>query len=63
MEKGNQTVLKVAKSYKGYYIGWLYQEDEVTEMLVRLTDYLSSEKEALEWVEAFMEEVEERKEG
>ena len=42
MKKGNHTGLKVAKSSKGYYVGWLYQEDEVTKTFVRLTDYLIS---------------------
>jgi hypothetical protein len=63
MEKGNHTGLKVAKSSKGYYVGWLYQEDEVTKTFVRLTDYLISKHEALEWVEAIIVELEERKEG
>ena len=63
MKKGNQSKLKVAKSSKGYYVGWLFQEDEVTKSFVRLTDYLMSKEEALEWVDAIIEELEERKEG
>ena len=55
--------LKIAKSNKGYYVGWLYQEDEVSKTFVRLTEYLSSEEEALEWVEAIIVELEERKGG
>ena len=42
MKKGNQSKLKVAKSSQGYYVGWLFQEDEVTKSFVRLTDYLMS---------------------
>ena len=52
-KKGNHTGLKVAKSSKGYYVGWLYQEDELTKTFVRLTDYLISKHEALEWVESY----------
>ena len=53
--------LKIAKSSKGYYVGWLYQEDEVSKTFVRLTEYLSGDEEALEWVEAIIVELEERK--
>jgi hypothetical protein len=63
MKEGNHTGLKVTKSSKGYYVGWLYQEDKVTKTFVRLTDYLISKHEALEWVEAIIVELEERKEG
>jgi|SoiMethySBSTD1v2_1073268.scaffolds.fasta_scaffold5804747_1 hypothetical protein len=63
MKKGNQSKLKVAKSSQGYYVGWLFQEDEVTKSFVRLTDYLMSKEEALEWVDAIIVELEERKEG
>ena len=55
--------LKIAKSSKGYFVGWLYKEDEVTKRFVRFTDYLSSKQETLEWVEAIIVELEERKEG
>ena len=48
---------------KGNHTGWLYQEDEVTKTFVRLTDYLINKHEALEWVEAIIIELEERKEG
>lgn len=55
--------LKVAKSSKGYYVGRLFQEDEVIIKFVRLTDDLESKQEALEWIEAVMEVVAEGKEG
>jgi hypothetical protein len=62
MERVNNG-LNIAKSSKGYYVGWLYQEGEVSKTFFRLTEYLSSEKEALEWVEAIIVELEERKGG
>ena len=55
--------LKVAISSTGYYGGRYFQEDEATTQFVRLTDDFSSKQEALEWIEAMMKEVEERKEG
>jgi len=63
MKKGNQSKLKVAKTSQGYYVGWLFQEDEVTKSFVRLTEYLMNKEEALEWVDAIIVELEERKEG
>jgi hypothetical protein len=50
--------LKVAKSSTGYYVGRFFQEDEVMSQFGRLTDDLSSKQEAIEWIEAMMEEVE-----
>jgi hypothetical protein len=50
--------LKVAKSSTGYYVGRFFQEDEVMSQFARLTDDLSSKQEAIEWIEAMMEEVE-----
>jgi len=55
--------LKVAISSTGYYVGRYFQEDEVSVKFVRLTDDFSSKQEAIEWIEAMMEEVAERKEG
>jgi hypothetical protein len=55
--------MKVAKSSTGYYVGRFFQEDEVLTQFVRLTDDFSSKQEAIEWIEAMMEEVAERKEG
>ena len=55
--------LKVAKSSTGYYVGRYFQEDEVTTQFVRLTDDFSRKQEAIEWIEAIMGEVAERKEG
>jgi hypothetical protein len=55
--------LKVAISSTGYYVGRYFQEDEALTQFVRLTDDLSSKQEAIEWIEAMMEEVAERKEG
>ncbi|MEY2193686.1 hypothetical protein AB7942_13245 [Neobacillus sp. BF23-41] len=55
--------LKVAISSTGYYVDKYFQEDEVTTQFVRLTDDFSSKQEAIEWIEAMMEEVAERKEG
>jgi hypothetical protein len=56
-------VLKVVASSTGFYVGRFFQEDEVFIQFVRLTDDLSSKQEAIEWIEAMMEEVAERKEG
>jgi hypothetical protein len=55
--------LKVAISSTGYYVGRYFQEDKATTQFVRLTDDLRSKQEAIEWIEAMMEEVAERKEG
>ena len=55
--------LKVAISSTGFYVGRYFQEDEVFTQFVRLTDDFSSKQEAIEWIEAIMEEVSERKEG
>ncbi len=37
MERRNNG-LKIAKSSKGYYVGWLYQEGEVSKKVFRLTE-------------------------
>lgn len=55
--------LKVAKSSTGYFVGRFFQEDEASTKFVRLTDDLSSKQEAIQWIEAMMEDVAERKEG
>jgi len=55
--------LKVAISSTGFYVGRYFQEDEAITQFVRLTDDFSSKQEAIEWIEAIMEEVAERKEG
>lgn len=49
--------LKVAISSGGYYVGRLFQEDEVTTQFVRLTDDFSSKQEAIEWIVSISEEV------
>ena len=61
--KSNFHGLRVAILGTGYYVGRYFQEDEVTTQFVRLTDDFSSKQEAIEWIEAMMEEVAERKEG
>jgi hypothetical protein len=55
--------LKVAKSSTGYYVGRFFQEDEAITQFVRLTEDFNSKQEAIEWIEAMMEEVAERREG
>ncbi|MBT2655370.1 hypothetical protein J7E81_08985 [Bacillus sp. ISL-18] len=55
--------LKIAKLNTGYYVGRYFQEDEVSVQFVRLTDDFRNKQEAIEWIEAMMEEVAERKEG
>jgi hypothetical protein len=59
---GKSYGLKVAKSSTGYYVGKFFQEDEVITQFVRLTEDFSSKQEAIEWIEAMIEEVAERKE-
>jgi hypothetical protein len=49
--------LKVAISNRGYYVGRLFQEDEVLTQFVRLTDDFSSRQEAVDWIVSILEEV------
>ena len=56
--------LKIASASTGFYVGRYFQEDEVITQFVRLTDdFSSSKQEAIEWIEAIIEEVTERREG
>jgi hypothetical protein len=52
--------LKVAKSSTGFYVGRLFQEDEVLTLFVRITDDFNSKHEAIEWIESIMKEVTEK---
>jgi hypothetical protein len=51
-------VSEKAKSSTWFYVGRIFQEDEFPTHFVRLTDDFSSKKEAIEWIESMMEEVE-----